>query len=150
MFDALTEDAKEDKKEEEDKPEIKELERVMLLNSAYNLYDDQTEKTCLDYYFSMIYLLTNVAQVCPVPLKVLRTIATPYHLRLLFELLLVVSPKSKLKLIRIIKNLHAVQLPATVFQSALKEPLLKESEEPLLFTKGIQDPCSSFLYQYAA
>ena len=40
LFDALIEDAKEDKKEEEDKTEIKELDRVMLLNSAYNLYND--------------------------------------------------------------------------------------------------------------
>ena len=96
----------------------------------------------------MIYILSNVAMVAPVPLKMLRTIATPYHLRLLFELLLVVSPNSKLKLIKIIENLHKVQLPATVFQSALKEPLLKD-DQPLLLIKDMQDPCISFLYKYA-
>lgn len=126
LFDALIEDSKEEKKDEEEKTEIREIEKIKILNTAYNVYDAQTEKTCLDYYFSMIYLLTNVAQSAPIPLKMLRTIATPYHLRILFELLLVVSPKSKLKLIKIIKNLHKVQLPATVFQSALEEPLLKK------------------------
>ena len=80
---------------------------MKLLNDAFHVYDLHKEKTCLNYYFSMIYLLSNVAQVAPIPLKMLRTIATPYHLRMLFELLLVVSPKSKLKLIKIIKNLHA-------------------------------------------
>lgn len=103
----MAEDLKEEKKEEEeDKTELTELERVELLNDAYHIYDHYKEKTCLNYYFSMIYLLSNVAQVAPIPLKMLRTIATPYHLRMLFELLLVVSPKSKLKLIKVIRNLH--------------------------------------------
>ena len=85
----------------------------------------------------MIYLLTNLAQVAPLPLKMLSTIATPYHLRLLFELLLRVSPKSKLKLIKIIKNLYTTKLPASVFQNALKEPLLEAPDKPLLFTKDL-------------
>jgi hypothetical protein len=77
------------------------------VNDSFRIYDIQKEKGCLDSYFSMIFLLSNVAQVAPLPLKMLRTIATPYHLRLLFELLLVVSAKSKLKIIKIVKSLHA-------------------------------------------
>ena len=110
---------------------------MKLLNDAYHIYDHYKEKTCLNQYFSMIYLLTNVAQVAPLPLKMLCTIATPYHLRLLFQLLLTVSPKSKLKLIKIIKNLYIAKLPTSVFQNALKEPLLEPSEKPLLFTKDL-------------
>ena len=82
----------------------------------------------------------------------LRQIATPYHLRLLFELLLVVNPKSKLKILRIIKSLHDNQLPSQLFVDAFKKQLFdKEPEEPMLF-KGIipsRDPCALFFYNYA-
>ena len=77
----------------------------------------------------MIFLLSNVAQVAPIPLKMLRTIATPYHLRLLFELLLVVSPKSKLNILKIVRSLLANQIPSEVFIDALKKPLFKHEEE---------------------
>ena len=122
LFEALFEEIKE---EEIKDVEITEEESEKLINDAFRVYDKLKEKSCLDYYFSMIYLLSNVAQVAPLPLKMLRTIATPQHLRLLFELLLVVSPKSKLKLIKIIGNLHSTQLPAEVFSGALKEPIIK-------------------------
>ena len=108
------------------------------------------EKNCLDYYFSMIYLLSNVAQVAPIPLKMLRTIATPYHLRLLFELLLVVSPKSKLKILKIITSLIANQIPSEVFTDAFKgEPLLDHADEPALLKNSDCSLCARFLYHYA-
>ena len=81
-------------------------ERDELLNDAYRVYDSQTDKNCLNSYFSMVYLLTNVARVAPIPLKMLRTIVEPYHIRLLFELLLFASPKSKLKILKILGSLR--------------------------------------------
>ena len=126
LFNALSENVKDKCKSIKENSQMIEFEESKLLNEAYDLFDKYKEKTCLSYYFNMIHLLSNVAQVAPLPLKMLRRIATPYHLRLLFELLLVVKPTSKLRLIKIIKNLQKAQVPSTVFQSALKDPLLKD------------------------
>lgn len=112
-----------------------EFERAKILTEAYNIFDKYKEKTCLQYYFNMIHLLSNVALVAPIPQKMLRTIATPYHLRLIFELLLIVRPTSKLRLIKIISSLYKAQIPTSVFQGALQEPLLEASQYTLLFTK---------------
>ena len=39
LFDALIEDSKEEKKDEEEKTEIREIEKNKILNTAYNVYD---------------------------------------------------------------------------------------------------------------
>ena len=67
---------------EENAPDadLSNKDNVMLLQDIKRQYWILKEESCLDHYFSMIYLLTNVAQVAPLPLKMLRTISTPYHI----------------------------------------------------------------------
>ena len=52
----------------------------------------------------MIQILSNAARSVPIPKKMLKTIATPYHIQLLLELLIVVSLESKIMIIKILDN----------------------------------------------
>ena len=76
-----------------------------------SFYDRLIEKSSIDKFFSMILLLANVAQSAPIPQKTLITISTPYHVRLLLELMTVVSPKSKLKIVKILDSLIKNKIP---------------------------------------
>ena len=83
-----------------------------------DLHDELIDDQFLEKYLSMIHLLTNVAKNAPIPKKMLKAVATPYHLQLLLELLTVVSPKSKLKLIKILESLMQNGIPQEVFNQA--------------------------------
>ena len=67
----------------------------------------------------MIQILANAARSAPIPKKMLKTIATPYHLRILLELLIIVSPASKLKIIKIFETFIKNEIPEEVFNQAV-------------------------------
>ena len=75
----------------------------------------------LDQFFSMIHLLLNVAQVAPYALKMLRSMSTPFHVRTLCELLVVVNPPNKLRIIKILNKLVENKIPSQVFEEAFEE-----------------------------
>lgn len=78
----------------------------------------------LSDYFNMIQLLSSVAQVAPIPMKMLRSIATPYHVRLLCELLMIENPANKVRIIQLFDSHIKNRIPAHVFKDALAEPLI--------------------------
>ena len=72
----------------------------------------------LSQFFSMIHLLLNVAQVAPYALRMLRSMSTPFHVRTLCDLFKVVSPKSKLNIIKVLNKLVENKIPSQVFTEA--------------------------------
>ena len=97
----------------------------------------------------MLYLFTNVAQVAPQLLKMLQSVASSYHVKTLFQLLLIASPKCKLDIICIIRNLIHANLHLEKFNEALVDPLLTTDDGELLFLKNMSNPLAEFLYKYA-
>jgi hypothetical protein len=63
------------------------------------------EKEAMSDYLQLILIFTNAAQKAPYPLEVLSDLAKPQSLRVLFELLVEASPKQKLTVVQILKNL---------------------------------------------
>ena len=89
----------------------------------------------------------------------LKTIATPYHIRTLFELMLSSGKTNQIYILTIINNLIKNKVPLQVFYQALGEPfdLLNRhsvddsqiDENQLLFIDGLTNPLSKFFYAYA-
>ena len=76
----------------------------------------------------------------------LKAIATPYHLKLLLELLLVVSPKSKLMIIRILTSFISNGIPEEVFNQAISSKLFPDKISRVYDSKKA---FSNFVYEYA-
>ena len=74
----------------------------------------------------MIHILSNAAKSVPIPKKMLKAIATPYHIQLLLELLIVVSPASKMMLLKILESFIKNDLPADVFNQAVSKSLFPD------------------------
>ena len=98
--------------------------------------------------FSMLHLFTNVSQAIPRLQKMLQGVANTYHMRTLFELLLVASPKTKLNIIFIIRHLINANILLETFNNALQDTKIKY-EEPILLLKTMSNPFVDFLYKYA-
>ena len=78
--------------------------------------------------FSMLHLFTNVSQAVPRLQSMLLGVANSYHIRTLFELLLVASPKTKLNIILVIRNLVSANVLLETFNNALQSPFAKIGE----------------------
>ena len=76
-----------------------------------DLHDELIEEAFLENYFRMVHLLSNAAINAPIPKKMLKSVATPHHIHLLIELLTVVSPSSKLKVLKIIESFVRNDIP---------------------------------------
>jgi hypothetical protein len=76
----------------------------------------------------------------------LKAIATPYHIKLLLELLLVVSHKSKLMIIKILTSFISNEIPEEVFNQAISSQLFPDKISKVYDSKKA---FSNFLYEYA-
>ena len=94
----------------------------------------------------MIHLLSNAAKCAPIPKKMLKAVATPHHLQLLIELLTVVSPSSKLMMLKIIESFIKNDIPVEVFNQAVKSSFFKD-ELSLVYVP--KNAFSRFLYEYS-
>lgn len=48
-----------------------------------------------------------------------KVVANPYHLRTLFELMMVISPKNQINVLKIVHNLLLTKLPLVVLDEAI-------------------------------
>ena len=94
----------------------------------------------------MILLLSNTARNVPIPKKMLKTIATPYHIQLLLELLIVVSPSIKLMINIVLDNFIKNDLPADVFNQAVSTSFFPDK---LSLVYAPKNAFSMFLFEYA-
>ena len=90
-----------------------------------------------------------------------KVVANPYHLRTLFELLMVISPLNKIKVLRIVHNLLVLNLPLVVFDEAILRASSKaifdvfQEGQYLVFIQAFDESSKSgctlikFLYAYA-
>ena len=132
-------------KPSQDKKEISEEDKR---GKVINFISTQMDSNFLSSSLSMLHLFTNVARVTPRLLKVLQSVSNVYHIRTLFELLLVASDKSKLDIICIINNLIKVEVPLEQFNDALVDlnaPLQKQQS----FLSEMQNPLAELLFNYA-
>ena len=68
----------------------------------------------------MILLHVNVSLACPMSQQMLLSIATPYHLKIILQLLLIVPTDLKLNIIKILDGLHKNNLPQDLFEKAVE------------------------------
>ena len=69
--------------------------KINLQKQFAQAHKERIEKFFIEPFFCLIHTFTNVAQKAPRPLKMLhKVVANPYHLRTLFEMLMVISPSN--------------------------------------------------------
>lgn len=77
---------------------------------------------------SMLQLHVNVSLASPLAQQMLLSLASPYHIGILLQLLVVVPPFQKLRIIKILDCLRQNKLPRQLFDDAVK-PLLEERQD---------------------
>lgn len=107
-------------------------------------------KERLSKFFSMIHILLNVAQVAPYALRMIKSMATPFHVRTLCELLLVIDPSNKMNIIKVLNKIVENKIPEQVFTEAFTEnqEIIKLEQKPV-FSGSISNTFAKFLYEYA-
>ena len=75
----------------------------------------------------MLSLHVSVSLVSPMPQQMLLSLATPYHLKILLQLLVILPPQEKLRLLKILNLFHLNKLPQELFDEAAG-PLLAGEE----------------------
>lgn len=97
----------------------------------------------------MLQLHVNVSLASALPQQMLLSLASPYHIGILLQLLVILPPESKLKIIKILDGLRQNKLPRQLFDDAVK-PLLGEDRKDLLFLEHLKSDFSKFLFTAAA
>jgi hypothetical protein len=67
----------------------------------------------------LVDVFTSIATASSHPLSMVQRVANPYHLSSLFNLLLLVQPDLKIKILKILTNITKIGLPFEVFEEAV-------------------------------
>ena len=116
---------------DEEVPAEKEQQVEMFLKQFDKAYfEDEESKTfaLIVDLLSMLQLHVNVSLASPLAQQMLLSLASPYHIGILLQLLVVVPPFQKLRIIKILDCLRQNKLPRQLFDDAVK-PLLEERQD---------------------
>ena len=91
------------------------------------LYNGEMIGTFLDSYISLLYLLTNVAQIKQIPKGIVQAMATSENISTLFELYEVVDCNFRIKILLLIRNLFKCGVSKDMFDQACRT--IQNSEE---------------------
>ena len=97
----------------------------------------------------MIYFLLNVCEVAPYALKIIKQLASPYHIRTMVDLLKYCRPTDNLAILKVLKKLKDSNIPDEIFTQALNEKIEFKSAKKSVFSSGISNQFAKFLYEYA-
>ena len=138
------------KKVEDELSEEKRAEqRAKISSEAQGIF--QRLHSELKLHLEMIMILSSVAQVAPLPMKMLRSIATPHHVRVLGELLIIGEMPQKVKIIELFTSLIKNKIPSKVFSDSMLEPLTQAAIDlpRVIFSENLENQFIKFLFNYA-